>query len=131
MKNSTAQRTRKKGAIDMPVYKNSDSGTWYSMCWFTDWQGQRKQKCKRGFLTKRSAQDWEREFLMQKQADVNMTFESFVKLYERDVKPKLKLNTWLTKESIIKKKYCRISGNASFRRSRPRTFWTGKTRSAV
>lgn len=41
---------------------------------------------------------------MQKQADVNMTFESFVKLYERDIKPKLKLNTWLTKESIIKKK---------------------------
>ena len=25
-------------------------------------------------------------------------------LYERDIKPKLKLNTWLTKESIIKKK---------------------------
>ena len=36
--------------------------------------------------------------------DVNMTFESFVALYERDIKPKLKLNTWLTKESIIKKK---------------------------
>ena len=33
-----------------------------------------------------------------------MTFESFVKLYEQDVKPKLKLNTWLTKESIIRKK---------------------------
>ena len=33
-----------------------------------------------------------------------MTFESFVALYERDIKPKLKLNTWLTKESIIKKK---------------------------
>ena len=41
---------------------------------------------------------------MEKQADVNMTFESFVALYERDIKPKLKLNTWLTKESIIKKK---------------------------
>ena len=38
---------------------------------------------------------------MEKQADVNMTFESFVALYERDIKPKLKLNTWLTKESII------------------------------
>ena len=33
-----------------------------------------------------------------------MTFESFVSLYEKDIKPKLKLNTWLTKESIIKKK---------------------------
>ena len=33
-----------------------------------------------------------------------MTFESFAALYEKDVKPKLKLNTWLTKESIIQKK---------------------------
>jgi len=35
---------------------------------------------------------------------VNMTFESFAQLYEKDMKPKLKLNTWLTKESIIQKK---------------------------
>ena len=33
-----------------------------------------------------------------------MTFESFVVLYEKDIKPKLKLNTWRTKESIIQKK---------------------------
>ena len=71
---------------------------------YTDWKGERQQKLKRGFATKREALEWEREFLMEKQADVNMTFESFVALYERDIKPKLKLNTWLTKESIIKKK---------------------------
>ena len=41
---------------------------------------------------------------MEKQVDVNMTFESLVALYERDIKPKLKLNTWCTKESIIQKK---------------------------
>jgi len=41
---------------------------------------------------------------MQRQADVDMTFDSFVQLYEKDIKPKLKLNTWLTKESIIQKK---------------------------
>ncbi len=74
------------------------------MCWYTDWMGERKQKCKRGFGTKRDAQAWERDFLQQKQADINMSFESFVQLYEKDVKPKLKLNTWLTKESIIQKK---------------------------
>ena len=88
----------------MSVYKNPDSGTWYSMCWFTDWKGVRKQKCRRGFTTKREALEWEREFLMQRQADVDMTFDSFVQLYEKDIKPKLKLNTWLTKESIIQKK---------------------------
>ena len=88
----------------MSVYKNPDSGTWYSMCWFTDWKGVRKQKCRRGFTTKREALEWEREFLMQRQADVDMSFDSFVQLYEKDIKPKLKLNTWLTKESIIQKK---------------------------
>ena len=59
---------------------------------------------KRGFATKKEAQAWEREFLMQKQADINMSFESFVALYEKDVKPKLKLNTWLSKEHIIRTK---------------------------
>ncbi|MGE4484413.1 MAG: tyrosine-type recombinase/integrase [Oscillospiraceae bacterium] len=88
----------------MSVYKNPDSGTWYSICRFTDWKGVRKQKCSRGFTTKREALEWEREFLMQRQADVDMTFDSFVQLYEKDIKPKLKLNTWLTKESIIQKK---------------------------
>ena len=37
-------------------------------------------------------------------ADINMSFESFVGLYEKDIKPKIKLNTWITKESIIKQK---------------------------
>lgn len=88
----------------MGAFKNKTNGTWYVQFRYTDWQGQRQQKCKRGFTTKREAQEWEREFLMQKQADINMTFESFVALYEKDIKPKLKLNTWLTKQSIIQKK---------------------------
>lgn len=88
----------------MPIYKNQETGTWYVICWFTDWKGERKQKCKRGFPTKKAATEWERQFLMQKQANIDMTLESFVKLYEQDVKPKLKMNTWLTKESIIQKK---------------------------
>ena len=88
----------------MAAFKNKDNGTWYVQFRYTDWKGERQQKLKRGFATKKEAQAWEREFLMEKQADVNMTFESFVALYEKDIKPKLKLNTWLTKESIIKKK---------------------------
>jgi len=88
----------------MAAFKNKDNGTWYVQFRYIDWRGEHQQKLKRGFATKREAQEWEREFLMQKQADVNMTFESFVALYEKDIKPKLKLNTWLTKESIIQKK---------------------------
>lgn len=88
----------------MPVFKDEKRGTWYVMAWYRDWTGERKQKCKRGFPTKREAQDWERSFQMQTAADMDMTFEAFVELYTKDVKPWLKENTWLTKENIIQKK---------------------------
>ena len=103
MKNSI-QLKQPKGAIKMAAFKNEKNGTWYVQFRYTDWKGERQQKFKRGFATKREAQEWEREFLMQKQADVTMSFESFAELYEKDVKPRLKENTWLTKESIIQKK---------------------------
>ena len=88
----------------MAAFKDKKNGSWYVQFLYTDWRGERQQKLKRGFATKKEAQAWEREFLMQKQADVNMSFESFVALYEKDVKPKLKLNTWLSKEHIIRTK---------------------------
>lgn len=88
----------------MGVFKNEKNGTWYVQFRYTDWKGDRQQKFKRGFATKREAQEWEREFLMKDRADVTMTFAVYSELYERDIKPRLKENTWLTKESIIKKK---------------------------
>ena len=42
----------------MPVFKNEDNGTWYVMARYVNWKGERKQKCKRGFATKREAQEW-------------------------------------------------------------------------
>ena len=106
----------------MAAFKNKDNGTWYVQFRYTDWKGERQQKLKRGFATKREALEWEREFLMEKQADVNMTFESFVALYEKDIKPKLKLNTWRTKESIIQGHHAlaeRDPGNAGLSRQAP------------
>lgn len=88
----------------MPVYKNEKNGTWYAMVRYKDWTGTNKQKCQRGFVTKHEAQDWERQFQLQKKADINMTMAAFCELYEQDVRPKLKESTWLTKESIIQKK---------------------------
>lgn len=88
----------------MAAFKNAKNGTWYVQFRYTDWQGERKQKLKRGFATRHDALEWEREFLMQKYSDVTMTFESFTELYKRDIKPRLKENTWITKESIIQKK---------------------------
>ena len=36
----------------MSVHKNEKNGTWYVMVRYTDWQGNYKQKCKRGFATR-------------------------------------------------------------------------------
>ena len=81
----------------MAIYKN-DNGTWYVMIRYQDWTGARKQKCKRGFSTRKEAADWELQFKLQKKASVDMTMESFCTMYEEDVRPSLKQSTWLTKE---------------------------------
>ena len=88
----------------MPVFKNEGNGTWYVMARYVNWKGERKQKCKRGFATKREAQEWERKFQLQNSADLDMDFEAFTELYKNDVKNRLKENTWLTKEHIIRTK---------------------------
>lgn len=88
----------------MAAFKTESNGTWYIMLRYTDWKGERKQKCKRGFPTRAKALEWEREFLQQARSDVDMTFSNFVELYTKDIKPRLKENTWLTKESIIQQK---------------------------
>ena len=49
----------------MPVFKNEDNGTWYVMARYVNWKGERRQKCKRGFATKKEAQEWERMFQLQ------------------------------------------------------------------
>ena len=97
----------------MPVFKNEDNGSWYAMVRYTNWKGERKQKCKRGFATRKEALDWEREFLQQQSADMDMTFSAFVELYSRDMKTRLRQNTWLTKENIIRKKLMPYFGNKS------------------
>lgn len=50
----------------MPCYKDEKTGTWYCQFRYTDFTGAQKQKRKRGFKTRREAQEWEREFHLQK-----------------------------------------------------------------
>ncbi len=87
----------------MPVYKDKN-GTWYAMVRYEDWHGERKQKCKRGFVTKREEQNWERRFLLQANSDLDMLFKDFYKLYEQDMRSRLKQNTWEHKAHVIQSK---------------------------
>ena len=69
----------------MPVYKDKNNGSWYVMVRYEDWQGKNRQKCKRGFDTKKDAQNWERTFLLQNQGNMDMTFQSFYEIYANDM----------------------------------------------
>ncbi len=88
----------------MPAYKDKKTGKWYASFYYTSNNGGREKKMKRGFETKKAALEWEREFLRQAQADLDMRFDSFVEIYVSDMKQRLKENTFLTKENIIYKK---------------------------
>ena len=88
----------------MSVYKDKATNTWRVLYRYKTITGERKQTQKRGFTTKREAQAWEREQELKAAVKMDMTFESFVEIYTADKKNRLKLNTWLSKETIIKQK---------------------------
>ena len=88
----------------MAAYKDEARGTWYVSFHYNDWTGKNKRKLKRGFRTRREALEYEQKFLLQQATNLDMRFEDFYKLYEEDLKPKLKLNTWRTKDVIFQKK---------------------------
>ena len=78
----------------MPAYKDSKTGTWFVKFYCKDWTGENKQIKKRGFATKREALDYERNYKIRQENNLDMTFGEFWKLYSEDVKKYVKLNTY-------------------------------------
>ena len=95
----------------MAAYKDTERNTLYVAFYYRDWQGNNTKKKKRGFKTKRAALDWEKTFRQKQEASLDMLFKDFVEVYAEDMKPRLKYNTWLTKEHIIKTKLLPYFGN--------------------
>ena len=90
----------------MKAQKDTKTGKWLIQFRYTNWKGETKKTTKRGFKTKREAEEWVRNFLMSQQADFNMSFEEFLKLYYADMGPRIRENTLRTKQYIIDLKYC-------------------------
>lgn len=88
----------------MPAYKDKNTGKWYISFYYEDWDGQTQKKFKRGFETKKEALDYEKKFSVKMKGSLNMLFEDFYELYKEDVKESVRLNTWLTKEHMIRTK---------------------------
>lgn len=85
----------------MKAQKDKKTGKWLIQFRYTDWQGVRRKTTKRGFATKREAEEYVRNFLVSQQADFNMAFEEFLKLYYEDMEPRLRVNTMKNKKYII------------------------------
>ena len=74
----------------MPAYKDEKQNTWYCQFYYEDWQGNKKKKQKRGFKTKKEALEWERNYKLSANANMDMTMGAFIEIYFRDKAGELK-----------------------------------------
>lgn len=85
----------------MKAQKDAKTGKWLIQFRYTNWKGEVKKTTKRGFNTKREAEEWLRNFLMSQNTDFNMKFENFLNIYYDDIRPRIRENTMRTKKYII------------------------------
>ena len=85
----------------MPTYKDKKNGTWYVVCQYTDYKGVSKQKCKRGFGTRREAIQWETDFSLQQDASMDMKMSDFIGIYLTAIKPRIKQSSYEIKRQVI------------------------------
>ncbi len=81
--------------------KDPKTGKWLVQFRYTDWTGQLKKTTKRGFDTKKQAEEWLRNFLTAKATDMDMTFGSLVELYFEDLGKRLREYTLRNKHYLI------------------------------
>ncbi|NLB09050.1 MAG: site-specific integrase, partial [Clostridiales bacterium] len=73
------------------------NGKWYAKFYYRDYEGNSKQKLKRGFALKRDAETYEVEFLASQNFQPDMLFSTFYYLYLKDITPRLREHTLQTK----------------------------------
>ena len=95
----------------MPAYKDEKTGKWFAKFYYTNWQGIKKQKWKRGFATKKEALGFERDFLEQQSANPDMTFQNLYEIYMEDMAARLKQSTLLTKKTVLQTHILPFFGN--------------------
>ncbi len=91
----------------MPAYKytlKNGKTLWYAAFNYTDWTGEYKHTCKRGFKTQREAKEYERSFFDQQGNTSDILFSSLVENYMEDMSHRLKPTTMENKRNIIEGK---------------------------
>lgn len=86
----------------MSVYKDKKRGTWYVMLLYKDIHGNRKQKCVRGFKTKKAALEKEKDLREILEGSDDNTLVNFVEVYFNDKSGELKERSVETKRHMIR-----------------------------
>jgi integrase len=84
--------------------KDTKTGKWLIQYRYKDWTGKLRKSTKRGFNTKREAEEWLRNFLQEQKPSFDMKFSSFVPLYLNDMRNRLREHTMINKQYLIQDK---------------------------
>lgn len=90
----------------MPSYLDKNhkgNNPWYVKFYYTNEEGKKTVKIKRGFRTKREADKFEKSFLQDLASNKEYAFEAVVDFYLRDKANRIKESTMQTKKAIIEK----------------------------
>ena len=104
--------------------KRDPNGTWRIQYRYTDWTGKKRKSQKRGFKTKKEAEEWVAHFKYQQSSDPSMPLRDFWKIYMEDMSKRLKKTTIENKEHMGKDVNC-------FASDIPRMVKTNIVRSSV
>lgn len=105
----------------MPTYKTIHNGvtSYYCKFYYTDWQGQRRQKKKEGFAKSGEAKQWERDFLNKAAGTANMTFANLAANYLEDCKTRLKPTTYQNKVYMLDNRFTPLLGKLPIKEITP------------
>ncbi|HRV50817.1 MAG TPA: site-specific integrase [Saccharofermentans sp.] len=91
--------------------KRDPNGTWHIQFRYKDWTGTIKKTSRKGFKTKKEAEEWLNRFLLQQAADPGMLFKDFWEIYKADMGRRLKETTMTNKEYVVTDKLLPYFGN--------------------
>lgn len=77
----------------MPVYRDEKTGKYYAKFYYENWQGEKKQKLKRGFTRQKDAKEFERKFLEQFAKNPDISFDALYQKYKDYITPQIREST--------------------------------------
>jgi integrase len=93
--------------------KKDKNGTWHIQYRWTDWTGTKRKSQKRGFKTKKEAEEWYAHFILQQSSDPTMPLKDFWVIYKEDMEKRLRKTTMKQKEYIVNDKIIPYFGDTS------------------